>query len=168
MLAYLSGVSVRMVAGSVVIFDAASPGPSSYIGKYIKLPTAANQQVAGIVAANFFEPPIVYSGYATGDDPTAVNGTAWAGAFATFGIGMPILLKLGGEQAECIAAGTVATGDVLFIADIYGRVNNLANLITAGATINPGDTIYPVGVAQAAAIVNGFVVTALDFTPSAA
>lgn len=167
-LGFLSGASVRIVAGSAVIFQSASPGPSNYFQKYVILPTAANQLVAGIVADNFFEPPIVYAGYATGDDPSLVNGQPWAGAYVGFGTGFPIRLSLSGETQECIAAGTGNPGDLLFIADVYGRVNNLANIIAAGASINPGDTIYPVGIAQAEYVLNGFVQVALNFNPTVA
>jgi len=161
---FLSDASVRIVAHTALVLGTANA--STFSAQYVKLPTGANTgPVKCVTLLNFFEPPIVYAGYATGDDPTAVNGQAWSGSYAGMGVGKPILGAVTGDVALCIAAGTFPAGVVLLIADIYGRVDSLANL-AASIPLAPGDLIYPVGVAQTPGVANGFTEALLDFAPS--
>jgi hypothetical protein len=161
---FLSDASVRIVAHTALVFG--TTHASTFSEQYVKLPTGANDgPVKCVTLLNFFEPPIVYANYATGDDPTTVNGVAWAGAYAGEGVGKPILGAVTGDVALCIAAGTFAAGVVVLIADAYGRVDSLANL-AASIPLNPGDVIYPVGIAQTPGVANGFTEVLLDFAPS--
>jgi len=161
---FLSDASVRIVAHSALVLGTGHP--STFSEQYVMLPAAANGgPVKCVTLMNFFEPPIVYAGYATGDDETAVTGVAWGGTYLGEGIGKPILGAVTGDLAMCIAAGTFAAGVVLLIADVYGRVDSLANL-AASIPLAPGDTIYPVGIAQSPGIVHGFCEVLLDFSPS--
>lgn len=105
--------------------------------QYAGLPAGANSPgVLGILTEHFVEPNYFVP---QGTNPATVTGTT------------PVLYNLAGRGlalqvngiARCIAAGAVNQGDVLVIADNYGRVNNTANL-----SISAGTKIYPVGVAQ--------------------
>lgn len=158
-IAFLSDANKRIVAHSALILGTAKT--STFYGIYVKLPTAANDgPVVCVTTRNFFEPPMTYMGYAIGDDPTAVTGVAWASPYDSSGIGQPIAAAVSGELELCIAAGTIAAGDLLVIADIYGRVTNLA-----GAGIGAGSHVYPVGIAQGPGVANGFVEVLLSFMP---
>ena len=161
---FLSDASVRIVAHTALVLGTVKT--TTFSEQYVKLPAAANAgPVKCVTLYNFFEPPIVYAGYATGDDETTVNGQAWGGSYAGMGVGKPILGAVTGDLALCIAAGTFAAGVVLLIADVYGRVDSLANL-AASIPLNPGDVIYPVGIAQTPGVIHGFTEVLLDFAPS--
>ncbi|MGH9358550.1 MAG: hypothetical protein ACRD22_13755 [Terriglobia bacterium] len=124
--------------------------------QYAGLPAAANAAgVLGISVEHFVEPNYFI---AQGTDPTTITGTA------------PVLYNLKGRGitlqvngiARCIAAGAVSQGDQVVIADVYGRVNNLANL-----SIAAGTKIYPVGIAQnSTQNANDIVEVVLNFAPS--
>lgn len=105
--------------------------------QYAGLPGGANAPgVLGVLTEHFVEPNYFVP---QGTNPTTVTGTT------------PVLYNLAGRGltlqvngiARCLAAGAVNQGDLLVIADNYGRVNNTANL-----SIAAGTKIYPVGVAQ--------------------
>jgi hypothetical protein len=113
---------------------------------FMKLPTGANQgPVAGITIEHWVEPNQLY---AEDTDPTTITGTTPASPYASMlgGTGLQIgpTVQIDGE-ARCYAAGIVAAGDIVVIADAYGRVNNLANLSISAAT-----KIYQVGIARSA------------------
>lgn len=104
---------------------------------YAGLPAAPNAAgVLGVLTEHFVEPNYFVPQAA---NPTTVTGTT------------PVLYNLAGRGlalqvngvARCIAAGAVNQGDLLVVADNYGRVNNTANL-----SIAAGTKIYPVGIAQ--------------------
>ncbi|MGH9377167.1 MAG: hypothetical protein ACRD1I_00075 [Terriglobia bacterium] len=104
---------------------------------YAGLPAGPNAPgVLGVLTEHFVEPNY-FVPQAT--NPTTVTGTT------------PVLYNLAGRGlalqvngvARCIAAGAVNQGDLLVLADNYGRVNNTANL-----SISAGTKIYPVGMAQ--------------------
>lgn len=104
---------------------------------YASLPAGPNAPgVLGVLTEHFVEPNY-FVPQAT--NPTTVTGTT------------PVLYNLAGRGlalqvngvARCIAAGAVNQGDLLVMADNYGRVNNTANL-----SITAGTKIYPVGTAQ--------------------
>lgn len=161
-IAFKSDASVRIVAGTALVLGTGHA--STFSDQYVKLPAAANAgPVKCVTWMNFFEPPIIYAGYATGDDPTAVNGVAWGGTCS--GIGMPILGCVTGTMVLCIAAGTFAAGVTVLIADVYGRIDSLANL-AASIPLAPGDVIYPVGTAQTPGVANGFTEVLLEFAPA--
>lgn len=104
---------------------------------YAGLPAGPNAAgVLGVLTEHFVEPNYFVPQAA---NPTTVTGTT------------PVLYNLAGRGlalqvngvARCIAAGAVNQGDLLVVADNYGRVNNTVNL-----SIAAGTKIYPVGIAQ--------------------
>lgn len=132
--AFRSGINQRIYKFTALVKDTADTTQNQ---QYATLPAGANAAgVLGVTVEHFVEPNY-FVPQAT--DPTTVTGTA------------PTLYNLRGRGvtlqvngiARCLAAGAVNQGDVLVVADQYGRVNNAANL-----TIAAGTKIYPVGVAQ--------------------
>lgn len=126
--------------------------------QYAGLPAGANTPgVLGVLTEHFVEPNYFVP---QGTNPTTVTGT------------VPVLYSLAGRGltlqvngiARCLAAGAVNQGDLLVIADNYGRVNNTANL-----TITAGTKVYPVGVAQNSTLnANDVVEVLLNFAPASA
>jgi hypothetical protein len=105
--------------------------------QYVTLPGAANAPgVLGVTIEHFVEPNYFVP---QSTAPESFTGTA------------PVLYDLEGRAiqlqvngiARVYAAGAVNQGDMLVIADEYGRVNNTANL-----SISAGTKIYTVGIAQ--------------------
>jgi len=137
----------RYLMGTVLILDTSG---SSFNQALVKLASGANGgPIAGVTVENFVEPN--YYSYATGDDPTAINGSTPTGY--DISKSKPVALAIeAGSVVLCLCAGTVAAGDLLLIGDAYGRVDNLANLSIAKDTV-----INPVGVAQSPGVVNAFV-----------
>lgn len=132
------------------------PTDTTQSQQYAGLPGGPNAPgVLGVLIEHFVEPNYFVP---QSTNPTTVTGTT------------PVLYSLAGRGltlqvngiARCIASGAVEQGDVLVIADNYGRVNNLANLsIAAGTKINP------VGVAQnSTQNPNDIVEVLLNFAPS--
>ncbi|MGH9397172.1 MAG: hypothetical protein ACRD18_10030 [Terriglobia bacterium] len=132
--AFRSQANARIYKFSVLVKDTTDTTQNQ---QYAMLPATPNVPgVLGVLTEHFVEPNY-FVPQAT--NPTTVTGTT------------PVLYNLTGRGmtlqvngiARCIAAGAVNQGDVLMVADNYGRVNNAANLsIAAGAKINS------VGVAQ--------------------
>lgn len=126
--------------------------------QYAGLPSGPNVPgVLGVLTEHFVEPNYFVP---QSTNPATVTGTT------------PVLYNLAGRGltlqvnglARCIAAGAVSQGDLLVIADTYGRVNNLANLNVAAGT-----KVYPVGVAQnSTQNQNDIVEVLLNFAPSQA
>ncbi len=151
---FYSDGNVRIVAHTALIQGTVTP--SVFHGVQVKLPTAANTgPIVCVTELNFFEPN--YFSYAKGTDPTTVTATT------------PTLYTLTGKAIAgiisgltyCIAAGVLAAGDVVLAADIYGRVNNMANLGFGAGTL-----VYPVGIVQhATTAANQLVETSLYFAP---
>jgi hypothetical protein len=148
--AFRSGVNQRIAKFSVLTKDTTDTTQNQ---QYATLPGASNAPgVLGVTTEHFVEPNYFVP---QGTDPSTVTGTA------------PVLYNLKGRGltlqvngiARCYAAGAVNQGDVLVVADVYGRVNNTANLsITAGTKINA------VGIAQnSTAAVNDVVEVLLAF-----
>ena len=105
--------------------------------QYAALPAAANAPgVLGVLIEHFVEPNYFVP---QSTNPATVTGT------------IPVLYNLVGRGitlqvngiGRCLAAGAVNQGDVLVVADNYGRVTN-----TAGAGIAAGGKVNAVGVAQ--------------------
>ncbi|MGH9446567.1 MAG: hypothetical protein ACRD3O_12680 [Terriglobia bacterium] len=142
--------NVRIYKFTTLVKDAADTTQNQ---QYAGLPAAANAPgVMGVTIEQFVEPNYFVP---QSTNPTTVTGTT------------PVLYSLAGRGiqlqvngiARCIAAGAVNQGDLLLIADTYGRVNNTANL-----SIAAGTKIFPVGIAQnTTSAVNDIVEVLLDF-----
>ncbi len=121
--------------------------------QFCTLPGASNAPgVMGVTIEHFVEPNYFVP---QSTNPTTVTGTA---PVLYSLVGRAIQLQVNGI-ARCIAAGAVNQGDLLVIADAFGRVNNTANL-----SIAAGTKIFPVGIAQnTTAAVNDIVEVLLQF-----
>jgi hypothetical protein len=142
--AFRSGQNMRIAKFLALTKDVADTTQNQ---QYAKLPgVAVNGNMAsatpnapgvlGVTIEHFVEPNyFVPQGTApesfTGSTPTLYDVE-----------GRGLTLQVNGI-ARCYAAGAVNQGDILVIADQYGRVNNTANL-----SISAGTKIYPVGIAQ--------------------
>jgi hypothetical protein len=131
---FRSGVNQRIAKFSVLTKDTTD---STQNQQYATLPGGANAAgVLGVTTEHFVEPNYFVP---QGTAPETVTGTT------------PTLYNLKGRGltlqvngiAKCYAAGAVNQGDLLVVADAYGRVNNTANL-----SIAAGTKIYAVGIAQ--------------------
>jgi hypothetical protein len=132
--AFRSGVNERIAKFSVLAKDTTDTAENQ---QYATLPGGANAAgVLGVTVEHFVEPNYFVP---QGTAPETVTGTA------------PVLYNLRGRGltlqvngiAKVYAAGAVNQGDILVVADVYGRVNNTANL-----GISAGTKIYSVGIAQ--------------------
>ncbi|MGH9342787.1 MAG: hypothetical protein ACRD19_03370 [Terriglobia bacterium] len=149
-LAFRAQQNQRIYKFSALVKDTADTTQSQL---YAGLPAGPNAPgVLGVLTEHFVEPNY-FVPQAT--NPTTVTGTT------------PVLYNLAGRGlalqvngvARCIAAGAVNQGDLLVVADNYGRVNNTANL-----SIAAGAKIYPVGIAQNGTLnVNDIVEVLLNF-----
>jgi hypothetical protein len=156
-----AGLGVRIAKYSALIRGGAGGNVSTFLNEFVALPTGPNQgPVMGVTAEHFFEPMFFFR---QGTDPSLVTtggSNANAGPTLYNMQTRPVLCQVDG-YGYVYAAGAVNQGDILVIADQFGRVNNLANLgIGAGTLINP------VGVAQTqTANPNDLVYVRFDFTP---
>lgn len=148
--------NVRICAHSAMIKS--SVNTSTFQDEYAALPTGSNQgPVIGVTAEHFFEPN--FFGFKQGTDPTTITGTTPTAPYNMQT--KPVAVYGQGDYAYVYAAGAVNQGDVLVVADVYGRVNSVTNLSIANGT-----EIFPVGVAQGQTTgVNQLVKVALNFTP---
>ena len=131
---------------------------------YSALPTAANQgPVKGVTFEHWLAPNTFYQ---EDTDPSTITGVTPPSPYQTFLGGTATdngpTLQISG-QARCYinGSGTVKDGDVVVIADAYGRVNNTTNL-----SISAGTLIYPVGIARSGGTaVNDVILVDLSFIP---
>lgn len=130
---------------------------------YAALPTGSNQgPVKGVTFEHWLAPNTFYQ---EDTDPSTITGVTPPSPYATFLGGTSTdngpTLQING-QARCYAqGGTINDGDVVVIADAYGRVNSPANLSIAGGT-----KIYPVGIARTkATAINDVIFVDLSFIP---
>jgi hypothetical protein len=142
--AFRSGQNMRISKFLVLTKDTTDTTQNQ---QYAKLPgeavngnmTSATPNAPGVlgvtiehfVEPNYFVPQGTAPESFTGTTPTLYNLQ-----------GRGLTLQVNGI-ARCYAAGAVNQGDMLVIADQYGRVNNTANL-----SISSGTKIYTVGIAQ--------------------
>lgn len=150
-LGFRSDANVRINKFSVLVKSTTNTSDQRH--RYAALPGAANAAgVLGVLVDHFVEPNYFVP---EGTSPTAVTGTT------------PTLYNMQGRAmtlqvngvARCIAAGAVNQGDLLVIADTYGRVTN-----TSGASISAGSKAYAVGIAQnSTAAANDIVEVLLNF-----
>ena len=131
---------------------------------YAALPTAQNQgPVKGVTFEHWLAPNTFYQ---EDTDPSTITGVTPPSPYQTFLGGLTTdngpTLQING-QARCYAGagGTIHDGDVVMIADAYGRVQNATNLGIAGGT-----KIYPVGIARTeATATNDVILVDLSFIP---
>ncbi len=152
---FRSGVNERIAKFSVLVKDTTDTTQNQ---QYATLPGASNAPgVLGVTIEHFVEPNYFVP---QGTPPETVTGTA------------PVLYNLKGRGltlqvngiAKVYAAGAVNEGDILVVADEYGRVNNTANL-----SISAGTKIYAVGIAQnTTAEADDVVEVLLNFTQAVA
>lgn len=134
-LGFRSDANVRIYKFSVLVKSSANL--STQKTQYAAVPAAENASgVLGVLTEHFVEPNFFV---AQGTSPTAVTGTTPT-LYNLTNRGMTLQVN---GIARCIAAGSIAQGDLLIVADSYGRV---ASLGTSG--IAAGTTVYPVGIAQ--------------------
>jgi hypothetical protein len=131
---------------------------------FCKVPTGSNVgPVQGVTIEHWVEPNQFY---AEDTDPSTITGTTPASPYASMlgGTGNQIgpTLQYSG-QARCYSAsGAVITaGQVVVIADVYGRIDSAVHLAISGGT-----KTYPVGIARSAASgTNIVVLVELNFLP---
>jgi hypothetical protein len=158
---YRLNASVRIAKYSALINDATDT--TEITGAlFVKLPTGSNQgPVQGVTIEHWLEPGTFYQ---EDTDPSTITGTTpnvpYNASMGGTGLQIGPTLQIRG-QARCYAAQAFNAGQIVVIADAYGRVNTPANLSISGGT-----TIYPVGIAvSAAAAINNVVLVDLDFFP---
>lgn len=154
-LAFRAQQNQRIYKFSTLVKD---PADSTQNQLYAGLPAGPNAPgVLGVLTEHFVEPNYFVPQAA---NPTTVTGTTPV-LYSLAGRGLPLQVN---GVARCIAAGAVSQGDLLVIADSYGRVNNAANL-----GIVAGTKVYPVGAAQnSTQNQNDIVTVLLNFAPSMA
>ncbi|MGH9406345.1 MAG: hypothetical protein ACRD3D_10990 [Terriglobia bacterium] len=154
-LAFRAQQNQRIYKFSVLVKDTADTTQNQ---QYAGLPATANAPgVMGVLTEHFVEPNYFVP---QGTNPATVTGTTPV-LYNLAGRGLPLQVN---GVARCIAAGAVSQGDVLVVADNYGRVNNTGNLSLAAGT-----KIFPVGVAQnSTQNANDTVSVLLNFAPAVA
>jgi hypothetical protein len=134
-LGFRSDASVRVYKFTVLVKSLANT--STQKAQYAAIPAGQNASgVLGVLTEHFVEPNYFV---AQGASSTTVTGTAPT-LYNLANRGMTLQVN---GVARCIAAGAINQGDMLIVADNYGRVQSLA---TAG--LAAGATGYTVGVAQ--------------------
>ena len=155
--------SVQVAKFTALIGSSASTGGTG--GPiYAALPTGSNQgPVKGVTFEHWLAPNTFYQ---EDTDPSTITGVAPLSPYATFLGGTttdngPTLQITGQCRCYAGAGGTIHDGDVVLIADAYGRVQNAPNLSIAGGT-----KIYPVGIARSeATATNDVLLVDLTFAP---
>jgi hypothetical protein len=152
-LGFRADANVRIFKQTVMVKSTANASTQSQ--QFAAVPTAANAPgVLGVLDTHFVEPNYFVP---EGTNPTIVTGTTPT----LYNMENKALdLQLNGV-ARCIdATGTIKQGDIVNIADQYGRVK----------TVNEaaGVMVYPVGVAlHGTSGVNDVVLVLLNFQPFA-
>ena len=159
---YRLSTSVRVAKFTALIGDPTQTGTTTG-AIYAAVPTAANQgPVKGVTLEHWLEPNTFYM---EDTDPSTITGTTPSSPYQNFLGGTtgqdngPTVQYTG--QARAYAAGVVKDGDIVVIADAYGRVNNATNL-----SIAAGTTLYPVVIARtSSAQINDVIFVDLNFAP---
>lgn len=160
---YRLNASVRVAKFTALIVDAADTTTVSG-ALFAKVPTASNQgPVQGVTIEHWLEPNAFYQ---EDTDPSTITGTVPAPPYASMlgGTGLQIgpSLQISG-QARCYAgaAAVITAGQVVVVADAFGRIDSAVHLAIAGGT-----KVYPVGIARSnSAGANSVVLVELMFLP---
>ncbi len=133
---------------------------------YAALPTGSNQgPVKGVTLDHWLAPNTFYP---EDTDPSTITGVTPPSPYQTFLGGTstdngPTVQYTGQARCYAGAGGTIHDGDIVVIADAYGRVQNPTNL-----SIATGTTLYPVGIARSeATATNNVLYVDLNFMPVA-
>lgn len=143
--------NVRVAKYAALLTDAVNSLQNKY---FVSLPPSVTPWLvgasgvyapAGVTFQNYYEP-----NFFTAEDtnPTTVTGTTPANGYVLGGTGVQdngpgIAFQYDGRaRLQAGAGGTINAGDVLVIADQYGRVQNLANL-----SITVGTVVWAIGTA---------------------
>ena len=147
---YRAKQNKRIHKYTAVTIDAADTAQNQ---EYCDIPGGANVAALGLTTEHFVEPNYFV---AQGASPTTVTGTTPT-LYNLANRGMSLQVN---GVARCIAAGAINQGDMLIVADNYGRVQSLA-----AAGLAAGTTGYTVGVAQhSVTSPNDVVQVRLEFT----
>lgn len=127
---FRSDANVRIYKGTVLVKSTANA--SNQYGIYAKVPTGANAAgVLGVTIDHFHEPnffirqPVGTAGSGT-FFPENITGTLPGSTYNLLGREIPMQLN---GVARCISGTTtINQGDILIIADAFGRVKPLAGL----------------------------------------
>lgn len=130
-LGFRSDANVRINKFSVLVQSTANPSTQGQ--QFAALPTAANSSgVLGVLTEHFVEPNYFVP---QGTDPSKVTGTAPT-LYNMQNRGLALQVN---GVARCIAAAPVNQGQIVNIADVYGRVKPVNEAA--------GTTVFPVGMA---------------------
>ncbi len=134
-LGFRSDANVRVHKFTVMVKSSANT--STQKAQYAAAPAAQNASgILGVLTEHFVEPNYFVP---QGTNPTNVTGTTPTLYSLT---NRALTLQVNGV-ARCIAAGAINQGDMLIVADAYGRVQSLSS-----SGIAAGTTTYGVGIAQ--------------------
>jgi len=118
--------NVRLVRGTVL-----GPGTvntSTQSDVYAAIPAAANGKILGVTSEDFFETGFKFDATV---DPSTVIGTTPAPPYNLLAKRVGLVRK---GRFPCIAASAIALGDVVNIADAFGRVKTVSEAV--GTLIN--------------------------------
>lgn len=164
---YQLTTSVR-VAKFTALIGSSSDTTTTVGAIYVAVPTGSNQgPVKGVTTEMYVEPNQFYM---EDTDPSTITGTTPAAPYTnmlggTSGqvVNGPTVQYTGQARCYAGAGGTIHDGDIVVIADAYGRVQNPTNL-----SIDSGTTLYPVGIARSEATAeNNVLLVDLNFIPVA-
>ena len=156
-LGFRADANVRIYKYTVMTKSVAQATTQNAI--YAAVPTGANAVPLGVLVDHFHEPnyfipqPSGTAGSGT-NYPENITGTTPASPYNL--AGRELTLQLNGV-ARCIAASAIAQGDVVIVADAFGRVKKLGGLAS-------GTYYNAVGYAQnAVSGLDQILLVALDF-----
>jgi hypothetical protein len=135
--------NVRVAKFSALIIDATDSTQTKFFCSVPPSTTPYNYPCAGITLEHYVEPNVFYP---EDTDPTTITGVAPTAPYVLGGTGVALdrgipLVGNGAQMQRVYAAGAINAGDIVVIADQYGRVNNLSNL-----SLSSGQA-FPVGIA---------------------
>lgn len=130
-LGFRADTNVRISKFTALVQSTANPSTQSQ--QFAAVPGAANAAgVLGVTVDHFVEPNYFVP---QGTDPTTVTGTTPA-LYNLANRGLTLQVN---GVARCVAAGAINQGQLVNIADRYGRVKAVNE--------SAGTTVYPVGMA---------------------
>lgn len=148
---FRADANVRISKFTALVKSSANTSTQSQ--QYLAVPGGANAAgVLGVTVDHFVEPNYFVP---EGTDPSTVTGTTPT-LYSLAAKGLTVQIN---GIARCYAAGAINQGDLVNIADVYGRVK----------TVNEaaGTTVYPVGRAMHnVSNVNDVVQVELNFAPT--